>query len=189
MTLCIWKSVSNYVIYVFPTVLLNWMWMPHVLLPVKAPSVCTLLGEVLGCLLLFDFQYYIWHILHHKNHWLYKKVHAVHHKYIAPFSWSSQYLGGYELITVGFWSSINPIRLGCHPLTSWTCNVLSIWMSVDDHIGYNFPWSLNHILPFDLYGGALAHDLHHQRPDKNFAPFFRHWDLIFGTACPTAENA
>ncbi|XP_040197454.1 cholesterol 25-hydroxylase-like protein 1, member 1 [Rana temporaria] len=181
MILCVWKAVYNHVIYVFPAIFLNWFWMPQWPLPVNAPTVCTLLVEVLGCLLLFDFQYFIWHVLHHKNLWLYKKVHAVHHKYVAPFSLSSQNLSGYELLTVGFWSSLNPISLGCHPLTSWTCNLLSIWMSVDDHTGYNFPWSLSQIVPYGLYGGVLAHDLHHQRPDTNFAPFFGHWDLICGT--------
>ncbi|XP_063302434.1 cholesterol 25-hydroxylase-like protein 1, member 1 [Pelobates fuscus] len=182
MCMCIWKAVSNHLVYVFPVVTVIWLCMPPPPLPDTAPSVCTLLGEVFGCLLLFDFQYFVWHILHHKNHWLYKKVHAIHHKYIAPFSWSSQNLGGYELMTVGFWSSTNPIMLGCHPLTAWVCNLISIWMSVNDHIGYDLPWSLSHMLPFGLYGGALAHDLHHQKPETNFAPFFGHWDLIFGTS-------
>ncbi|XP_053319697.1 cholesterol 25-hydroxylase-like protein 1, member 1 [Spea bombifrons] len=183
MCLCIWRSVFNHVVYVLPMVMLSWVCMPPLALPSEAPSVYTLFGEVFGCLLLFDFQYFMWHVLHHKNKWLYKKVHAVHHKYVAPFSWASQNLGGYELMAIGFWSNNNPIALGCHPLTSWICNLLSIWMSVNDHIGYDFPWSLSHILPFRLYGGALAHDLHHQRPEKNFAPFFSHWDLIFGTSC------
>ncbi|KAM4038466.1 cholesterol 25-hydroxylase-like protein 1, member 1 [Anomaloglossus baeobatrachus] len=188
MIFCVWRAVINHVIYVFPVVFLNWLWMPPVFLPVSAPSICTLLGEVLGCLLLFDLQYFIWHVLHHKNLWLYKKVHAIHHEYVAPFSWSSQNLSGYELMTVGFWSTMNPLQLGCHPLTSWTCNLISIWMSVDDHIGYNFPWSLHRIFPLGLYGGALAHDMHHQKPGTNFAPFFRHWDLICGTTCSTSEN-
>ncbi|KAM4748943.1 cholesterol 25-hydroxylase-like protein 1, member 1 [Rhinophrynus dorsalis] len=182
MIYCLWTAVCNHVFYVFPLVFLNWFYMPPVTLPATAPCVCALLVEVFGCLLLFDFQYFIWHILHHKIHWLYKNVHAVHHKYAAPFSWSTQNLGGYELMALGFWSSANPIRLRCHPLSSWVCNILSIWMSVNDHTGYNFPWSLSHILPLGLYGGALAHDLHHQQPSTNFAPFFGHWDLLFGTA-------
>uniref|UniRef100_A0A8C5MDE3 Fatty acid hydroxylase domain-containing protein n=1 Tax=Leptobrachium leishanense TaxID=445787 RepID=A0A8C5MDE3_9ANUR len=182
MCLCFWRAVSNHLVYVFPVVTLSCFFMPPPALPPTAPSVWTLLGEVFSCRLLFDFQYFIWHILHHKNHWLYQKIHAVHHKYSAPFSWSSQNLGGYELMTVGFWSNNNPILLRCHPLTAWVCNLLSIWMSVNDHIGYDFPWSLSHVLPFGLYGGALAHDLHHQKPETNFAPFFGHWDLIFGTS-------
>ncbi|XP_053575271.1 cholesterol 25-hydroxylase-like protein 1, member 1 [Bombina bombina] len=186
---CIWRAFFNHLVYVLPTILLNWFWFPSAPLPAKAPSVDTFLVEVIGCLLLFDFQYFIWHVLHHKNHWLYKKVHSIHHKYVAPFSWSSQNLGGYELMTLGFWSSTNPVRLGCHPLTSWTCNLVSICMSVDDHIGYNFPWSLSNVLPFDLYGGAVAHDMHHQRPDTNFAPFFGHWDMIFGTSSNIINRA
>ncbi|KAM8972171.1 cholesterol 25-hydroxylase-like protein 1, member 1 [Pelodytes ibericus] len=182
MCQCVLKTVCNHVVYILPVVMLSCCFMPAPALPSAAPSLCTLFVEVFGCLLLFDFQYFVWHIFHHKNQWLYKKVHAVHHKYIAPFSWSSQNLGVYELMTVGFWSSTNPNLLMCHPLTAWVCNLVSIWMSVNDHIGYDFPWSLSHILPFGLYGGALAHDVHHQKPDSNFAPFFGHWDMVFGTS-------
>lgn len=52
---------------------------------------------VMGNLLLFDFQYFIWHLLHH---WLYIMFHAIHHNYSAPFVLATQCLGGWELVSV-----------------------------------------------------------------------------------------
>ncbi|KPP61074.1 Cholesterol 25-hydroxylase-like protein 1, member 1-like [Scleropages formosus] len=175
------RAMYNHVVFVIPAVLLNNYFMPMPPLPALAPTVLELLSGFLGAMLLFDTQYFIWHMVHHKNRQLYKWVHAIHHDYVAPFSWSTQHLSPIELMTVGFWSNLDPIMLQCHPLTTWFTTVVSIWMSVEDHIGYDLPWALNHLVPFGLYGGAPAHDIHHQKPNSNFAPFFSHWDRIFGT--------
>jgi methylsterol monooxygenase len=43
----------------------------------------------------------------------------------------------------------------------------------------DFPWSLNHILPF--WSGAEHHDFHHMAFTNNFSTSFRWWDRIFGT--------
>uniref|UniRef100_A0A8C1S9V9 Cholesterol 25-hydroxylase like 1, tandem duplicate 1 n=1 Tax=Cyprinus carpio TaxID=7962 RepID=A0A8C1S9V9_CYPCA len=119
--------------------------------------------------------YFFWHLVHHKNPHLYIWVHAIHHDYISPFSWSTQHLSAVELMTVGFWRQYGP-------LTVWTLSVFCIWMSVEDHIGYNLPYSPGPLVHFGLLEVAMAHDIHHQRPSSNFAPFFSHWDRLFGTA-------
>ncbi|XP_069019518.1 cholesterol 25-hydroxylase-like protein 1, member 1 [Embiotoca jacksoni] len=157
-------------------------------LPQNAPTVCELFVEGLAILLLFDTQYFVWHYIHRKNSQLYRWIHAAHHEYMAPFSWSTELLSIPELMTVGLWSSQNPILLKCHPLTAWIFTVFSIWMSVEDHIGYDLPWTLNNLVPFGLLGGALAHDMHRQKPSTNYAPYFSHWDRIFGTAVPLKKK-
>ncbi|XP_060709646.1 cholesterol 25-hydroxylase-like protein 1, member 1 [Hemiscyllium ocellatum] len=179
---CLRQAVFNHLFYVLPGVAINWFWDPSAPLPVRAPTFTQFLTGVLSCLLVFDFQYYCWHLLHHKSRWLYKNLHAIHHEYVAPFSWATQYLGGWELLTVGFWSSTTPLLFKCHPLTMWAFMLLSVWMSVEDHAGYNLPWGLHKIIPWGLCGGAPAHDLHHQNPNTNFAPFFTHLDRVFGTS-------
>uniref|UniRef100_UPI00398E8C97 cholesterol 25-hydroxylase-like protein 1, member 1 n=1 Tax=Pristiophorus japonicus TaxID=55135 RepID=UPI00398E8C97 len=185
---CLWQAVFNHLVYVLPAVGINWLWRPPAPLPATAPTSAQFLSGVVSCLLVFDFQYYVWHRLHHGNRWLYKAVHSIHHDYMLPFSWASQYLGGWELLTLGFWSNTTPLLLKCHPLTTWAFMLLSVWMSVEDHIGYNLPCSLHNIVPWGLCGGALAHDLHHQQPNTNFAPFFTHLDRVFGTACTVPAN-
>ena len=44
---------------------------------------------------------------------------------------------------------------------------------------------LHHWLPF--FGGSLHHDMHHQRPNTNFEPFFTVLDILCGTLCPGQE--
>nr|XP_040019550.1 cholesterol 25-hydroxylase-like protein 1, member 1 [Gasterosteus aculeatus aculeatus] len=175
-------AAYNNIVFVLPTVLLTMFILPTPKLPDTAPTLYKVIIDGLAVLLLFDTQYYIWHFIHHKQPQLYRFMHATHHEYVAPFSWCTQLLSIPELMSVGLWSNQDPILLRCHPLTTWCVTVFSIWMSVEDHIGYDLPWTLNHLVPFGLLGGAPAHDMHHQRPSSNYAPFFCHWDRIFGTA-------
>ncbi|XP_072526982.1 cholesterol 25-hydroxylase-like protein 1, member 1 [Salminus brasiliensis] len=175
-------ALYNHLVFVVPVILINSAVMPAPQLPALAPTVWELFSGGLGALIIFDTQYFFWHMAHHRNGHLYKWVHAIHHDYISPFSWSTEHLSAVELMTVGFWSNLNPLLLRCHPLTTWTLTIFSIWLSVEDHIGYDLPWTPSHLVPFGLLGGALAHDLHHQKPSSNFAPFFSHWDRLFGTS-------
>lgn len=181
-------SLFNHVFFVLPSVVISMFILPLPALPQEAPALREVFVDGLALLLLFDTQYYIWHVVHHKHVQLYHYIHAIHHEYSAPFSWSTEQLSIPELMTVGLWSNQDPILLKCHPLTTWCITVLSIWMSVEDHIGYDLLWGLNRLVPFGLLGGAPAHDMHHQRPTRNYAPFFSHWDRIFGTAVPLRKK-
>uniref|UniRef100_A0AAY4C536 Fatty acid hydroxylase domain-containing protein n=1 Tax=Denticeps clupeoides TaxID=299321 RepID=A0AAY4C536_9TELE len=176
-------AIYNHVVFVTPGVLLLHILVPAPNLPALAPTVWEVFSGSVGLLLIFDTQYFFWHMIHHKNVHLYKWVHAIHHEYVSPFSWSTQHLSIFELVTLGFWSHLDPILFKSHPLTTWILTIFSIWMSVENHIGYNLPWTLNYLVPFGLLGGAPAHDIHHQKPSRNFAPFFTHWDRILGTHC------
>ncbi|XP_057693409.1 cholesterol 25-hydroxylase-like protein 1, member 2 [Corythoichthys intestinalis] len=178
---CAGVTLYNHVFLVLPASVAQWIWRPPVELPDKAPSFQELIFGVLGNLLLFDLQYYIWHVLHHKIPWLYVTFHAIHHNYSYPFALATQCLGGWELLTVGFWTTLNPVLLRCHLLTTWTFMVLHVYVSIEAHCGYDFPWSMSRLIPFSLYGGPSKHDVHHQKPNTNFAPHFSHWDKIFGT--------
>ncbi|XP_074489062.1 cholesterol 25-hydroxylase-like protein 1, member 1 [Sebastes fasciatus] len=181
-------AMYNHIFFVLPAVMMGTFILPIPTLPQDAPTLYEVFIDGLAMLLLFDTQYYIWHFIHHKHAQLYRWIHAIHHEYMAPFSWSTEQLSIPELMTVGLWSNQDPILLKCHPMTTWGVTVFSIWMSVEDHIGYDLPWTLNHLVPFGLLGGAPAHDMHHQKPSSNYAPFFSHWDRIFGTAVPLKKK-
>ena len=45
--------------------------------------------------------------------------------------------------------------------------------------GVDFPWSLQHIVPF--WSGAEHHDFHHMAFVNNFSTSFRWCDHLFGT--------
>ncbi|KAM9568015.1 LOW QUALITY PROTEIN: cholesterol 25-hydroxylase-like protein 1, member 2 [Salvelinus alpinus] len=175
---CAGISLHNHMLLVLPASVAQLTWRPPVTLPDQVPTLVELITGVTGNLLLFDFQYFIWHLLHH---WLYITFHAIHHNYSAPFVLATQCLGGWELVTVCFWTTLNPVMLRCHLLTTWVFMVLHVYVSVEDHCGYDFPWSTSRLIPFSIYRGPSKDDVHHQKLNKNFAPYFSHWDKIFGT--------
>ncbi|XP_005992706.1 cholesterol 25-hydroxylase-like protein 2 [Latimeria chalumnae] len=185
----LWLTTYNHLVYIFPAAVAQWYWRPPIPLPEEAPTLYELICGVLGCLILFDFQYYIWHLLHHKIRWLYTTFHAIHHEFYEPFSWVTQYLSAWELFCVGFWTTLDPLILQCHCLTTWTFMILNICISIDDHCGYDFPWSLHNIIPWELWGGSVKHNLHHQKPMSDFAPFFSHWDWLCGTSSSLQHSA
>ncbi|KAM3859416.1 cholesterol 25-hydroxylase-like protein [Diretmus argenteus] len=177
---CLALCLYNHLVFIFPVTLLHWCWRP-VSLPEEAPDLLVLLGGVLACLLLFDFQYFVWHVLHHKVPWLYRNFHKVHHAHTATSALTTQHSGAWETLSLGFFAGINPLVLGLHPLTELLFFVLNIWLSVEDHCGYDLPWATHRLVPWGLYGGAPHHDLHHLKFRSNYAPFFTHWDRLAGT--------
>uniref|UniRef100_A0A8C5KDA7 Cholesterol 25-hydroxylase n=1 Tax=Jaculus jaculus TaxID=51337 RepID=A0A8C5KDA7_JACJA len=146
-----------------------------------AVLVLPLVGHVVLGLLLFDAEVFAWHVLHHRVPWLYRSFHKVHHQNAAAFALATQYMSAWELFSLGFFDLANVTLLGCHPLTVLVFHLVNIWLSVESHSGYDFPWSTHRLVPFGWYGGVVHHDLHHSRPNCNFAPYFTHWDKMMGT--------
>lgn len=181
-------TAYNHLMYIFPMAMAQLLWRPPVSLPFHAPSITSFVLGIVGCMVLFDFQYFVWHLLHHRIAWLYSTFHAVHHQYRQPFSLVTQYLSAWELFSVGFWTTVDPLFLQCHCFTAWAFMIFNVWVSAEDHCGYDFPWAMHRLVPFGLWGGAPGHDLHHLQPSTNFAPFFTHWDWVVGSASvPTSR--
>ncbi|XP_066099056.1 cholesterol 25-hydroxylase [Saccopteryx bilineata] len=177
---CLGQTLYQHLVFVFPMTLLHWARGPA-LLPHEAPELLRLVCHVVFCLLLFDAEFFAWHVLHHKVPWLYRTFHKMHHQNSPSFALATQYMGFWELFSLGFFDMVNVILLQCHPLTILVFHVVNIWLSVEDHSGYEFPWSTHKLVPFGWYGGVVHHDLHHSQFNCNFAPYFTHWDRILGT--------
>lgn len=105
----------------------------------------------------------------------------VHHTFSSTFALTAEYSGVWETLSLGLFAAAAPVLLHCHPLAGMTFFVVNIWLSVEDHCGYQLPWALDRLVPFGLYGGASHHDLHHIHSRCNYAPYFTHWDLLAGT--------
>lgn len=182
----VWSSLAltlyNHLVFILPLTVIHWYLRP-VNLPEEAPPLPGLLAQVLVCLLIFDFQSFIWHLLHHKVPWLYQTFHKVHHTYTPTNALSAEYSGAWETVSLGFFAGVTPVLLGCHPLTQMLFFMLNIWLSVEDHCGYDLPWATHRLVPLGLYGGAQHHNLHHLKSRYNYAPYFTHWDRLAGTLC------
>ncbi|XP_069467365.1 cholesterol 25-hydroxylase [Ambystoma mexicanum] len=177
---CLLQTIYNHVVFIFPVTLAHWYWRP-VHLPLVAPGLSAMILDVVACLLLFDFQYFVWHLVHHRVPWLYKTFHKFHHKHTSTFALSTHYSSAWETLSLGLFAGACPMVLRCHPLTEMAFFVTNIWLSVEDHSGYDLPWSVHRLVPFGLCGGAPHHDLHHLTFRSNYAPYFTHWDKLWGT--------
>uniref|UniRef100_UPI0037E71885 cholesterol 25-hydroxylase-like protein n=1 Tax=Semicossyphus pulcher TaxID=241346 RepID=UPI0037E71885 len=177
---CLCKILHNHVCFILPLSVVHWYWRP-VSSPPLAPEMWSVFTDVLACLLLFDTQYFLWHLLHHKVSWLYRFFHKEHHFYTSTFSLSTEHTSAWEMLSLSFFTTLNAALLDCHPLTEMLFYITHMYLSVEAHSGYEFPWSPHRLVPFDLYGGARHHDLHHLKSKVNYAPYFTHWDRLFGT--------
>eukprot|EP01080_Neovahlkampfia_damariscottae_P002455 gene2455-3165_t len=173
------STMKNNLFFVLPLSMFAIVFLPPITLPKVAPTISELLIHLFISFVLFDFIYFVWHWLHHKSETLYKFGHEFHHQYRKPFALVTQHLHWSELLATTLMSVGIPEIIGLHVLTYWIWIPLSIYISVDAHIGYEFSLSLSNWIPF--YGGAVTHDYHHLHPKTNYEPFFTYLDRLFGT--------
>ncbi|XP_067879364.1 cholesterol 25-hydroxylase-like protein [Heterodontus francisci] len=177
---CLSRICYNHGLFIFPVTLVCQGLRPQPWIP-QAPTVLQLVTGVALCLLLFDLLFFLWHLLHHRVPLLYRWLHSLHHQHGSTFSLSAQYASAWEILCLQLLAVSTPCLLTCHPLTEMTFFLLNIWLSVEDHCGYDLPWSTHKIVPFGILGGAPFHDLHHEKFRCNYAPYFTHWDKLFRT--------
>jgi len=130
-----------------------------------------------------DFCHYIAHQALHFGP-LYRNIHKMHHKYSAPFGLAAEYAHPAEVMILGTGTLIGPLLYGyfkgdLHIFTVYVWITLRLFQAIDAHSGYDFPWSLQHIMPF--WSGAEHHDFHHMAFTNNYSTSFRWCDRIFGT--------
>lgn len=160
---------------------------PAALFPTSAPSVFEVLFHIAFSLVIFDFAFGVWHILHHKSRPLYRHVHSYHHTFFMTFSLVTQYVDLIELLVVSLLSMLLPYAMGQHPLTNWLWAIISVQLSVESHAGYDFPFLMGRWLlggPLLGLSGPVGHDRHHQRPRTNMFPYLKWGDMLFGTSWP-----
>lgn len=142
------------------------------------PSWWTLAWQMVAFLVAEDFYFYWIHRLLHYGPF-YKYIHKVHHHHAAPFGIAAEYAHPVETVFLGVGTVLGPVMFGTHLFTVWVWLVVRVFQTVEVHSGYNFPWSLNNLIPF--WGGAEFHDFHHMAFTGNYSSTFTWWDKIFGT--------
>lgn len=143
------------------------------------------LWQVPFFLVVDDFGFYFLHRMLHTR-WLYKKVHAVHHRMVAPWAIVGGYFHPVEYILIALLALVGPILVGAHVLTIWIWIVFRQWESAEGHSGYEFPWNPSRWLPG--YQGVAFHDFHHSKFIGNYANFFGYLDRWLGTESPSYSD-
>lgn len=176
---CLGRLGLRYVCVVLPVTAALQCALSTPVLPELAPSIYRLCVEVMACFLLFDTLFFMWHITIHRFPWLYRNIHQQHHQHKILFALAAQDSSSVELLSLLLMALISCWVVGCHPLSEILFHLLNSWLAVEDHCGYDLPWGLHRLLPG--LGGAPFHQIHHMRHNRNYAPYFTHWDHLFGT--------
>ena len=175
----------NHVLLIFPLAMVQLIWVPPTPLPPVAPTLWQFLWHQVVWFFIFDAYYWAWHALHHKVKPLYRWVHSIHHQHSAPFALTTQYLHPWEILSVGLGITVIPWAFAPHCMTYWSWFILANWVSIEVHLGYDFPWAAHNWIP--IYGGAPSHDMHHMRPLSNFEPWLNYLDNFMGWKLTKAQ--
>ncbi|XP_063051001.1 cholesterol 25-hydroxylase-like protein [Engraulis encrasicolus] len=176
---CLGRIILKYLCGILPSVAF-FQSLRGLRLPDEAPSCFLALKEIALCLLLFDTFFFGWHYFMHRVPWLFQEVHRAHHQNHNTFALAAQDGSIAELVSLQTLAQGTAALVRCHPLSELVFHLLNTYLAVDDHCGYDLPWALHRLVP--CFSGARYHQAHHQKYKGNYAPYFRHWDWIFGTA-------
>ncbi len=136
-------------------------------------------------LIVDDLGFYFLHRALHTR-WLYKHVHAVHHRFTAPWAIAGGYMHPVEYMLITLLALIGPLLVGPHVVTIWIWAIFRQWEAAEGHCGYEFPWNPTRWLPG--YEGPAFHDFHHKRFVGNYANYFGLLDRWLGTESPSYRD-
>jgi sterol desaturase/sphingolipid hydroxylase (fatty acid hydroxylase superfamily) len=71
---CISLTMWNQVMFVLPISVAQCVWTPRTELPRRAPTLFEFVWQQYVALMIFDFLFYVWHIIHHRVPFLYRWV-------------------------------------------------------------------------------------------------------------------
>lgn len=114
------------------------------------PDLSEIIKHVAVCVVCEDVWSYVGHRLMHTGV-LYKRFHKKHHEYKASIGYSAEYAHPIEFIFVNIMAAgFGPMILGSnlHALSFMIWISYRIGDTVDQHAGYDFPWSPFSVLPF-----------------------------------------
>ncbi|KAG0648066.1 putative fatty acid hydroxylase [Hyphodiscus hymeniophilus] len=129
---------------------------------------------------LSDTWQYFWHRAMHSNRWLFRNMHAPHHRIYVPYAFGAFYNTLWEafvLDTLGTTLSLYVAGLSTRQATLF--GTLSVLKGVDDHCGYKLPWD-----PLQWLGEQTVefHDV------TNYSQLYlTFWDHVCGTVCRKSE--
>jgi cholesterol 25-hydroxylase len=146
-------------------------------LPELAPSVGEIMRHLLVSLLIYDLLFFCVHLTLHKHYWLYKHIHAYHHDHPdGLFGRVTSQLTVVEPIVLILSANFSLKVLGAHPLTRFVFVPVFLWLLIENHWNYEFPYSYDKLVPFRLCGGSRHHHSHHSLGSANYQPYFTYLD-------------
>jgi lathosterol oxidase len=126
--------------------------------------------------------YFYW--THRLLHWkpLFRYVHHVHHRSLAPTPWASYSFHPLEAVIAALNLVIYPLLFPVHPLALGTAFFVQNIYDMFGHAGFDgFPRSFMRHRLLGLHNTPIHHDMHHRLMNGNYGHYFNIWDMGMGT--------
>ncbi len=140
-----------------------------------------ILAQLFMIFFIDDIYFYFLHAFMHKNKFILKKIHSIHHRaitpvaleymYVHPLEWMSGYIGPF--LAMSFLSLIGPVNI----FAFWLYQVIRNIHELDVHSGLKS--KISQWIPY--WGETEHHDKHHELLKGNYATTFTFWDDFFNT--------
>ena len=151
----------------------------------QPPPLASAPFTALAWFVLHDLSFYCYHRTLHEVPWLYVSVHKPHHKFTAPFAWTSHAVHPAEMALQAAGAMAGPLlwaRLYGLPVRAWWCWLALVQaQGVMDHSGYDLPAPLDCFGMLPGFGGTRFHDDHHRYFTGNYAAALSLIDDLMGT--------
>uniref|UniRef100_F6Q7R7 Methylsterol monooxygenase 2-2 n=2 Tax=Ciona intestinalis TaxID=7719 RepID=F6Q7R7_CIOIN len=147
-------------------------------LPEDPPLLGDMVRHLVVGLVLYDVAFFLQHFTFHKIPTLYRLFHKKHHTHTSVNVKVTNRLHVIERILLVLSANFGLWIQGAHPLTRSVFIVVFISMLIENHCGFDFPYSYDKILPDGLVGGSRRHCEHHHNGNKNYQPIFTYIDAL-----------
>lgn len=134
-------------------------------------------AHIIVMILLQDLFFFLNHYIMHRNKWLYRHVHSMHHRYRESIAIATHYVHYIEHLI----GNLFPVFIGAmillpHPFTVLFWILLIVVNALHNHSGFAFPW-----LSYSVH-----HDWHHYYVNSSYSSIGL-MDKIFQTDGPFEE--
>ncbi len=133
-------------------------------------------GAVIG-VLSYELLVYVWHRAMHRNHWLWRSFHQMHHSAERLDSFGAFYFSPLDVVGFTFLSSVSLTIVGLGPQAVTYFLYASMFLAIFQHLNVRTPQWLGYIVQ-----RPESHSVHHGRGVHHFnysdLPLF---DILFGT--------
>jgi 4-alpha-methyl-delta7-sterol-4alpha-methyl oxidase len=145
------------------------------------PGIGWFIFQVLFVFFVDDLWFYFVHRYMHKNKYILKRIHSIHHRATTPFPLEYLYTHPLEwMVTILGAFAAYSIILIFMPLNIYAFWTFGLFRNLHEiHIHSNLKIPILKDIP--LISPVEEHDVHHSKLNGNYSSTFKIWDRIMGT--------
>lgn len=148
-------------------------------LPDYCPTFREIFSDLIAAIFIYDALFFLIHLLLHRNFRLYEWFHKDHHMHDRLHARVTHQLSVTERVGLVLTANFALKLVHAHPLTRIFYVPIFLWLLIENHAGYDLPWSVDKWIWMPRMGGARYHYQHHMKGSGNYQPFFTYFDTLY----------